>query len=314
MSIGRKRVRSGRLRRGTISVARFVIRKMDVNPATELSMVLLDTNAMADHMRGWTCRVRERDELPDGRARARGPPGCSRAGAVDARRHRAVPAVRRQAGRSGRSQPGHGAGPADRAQVLHLLGYDHAEPERRRCSAALYDCSRSGLPTRSRPTTRDRQAERTAGCSTSQGISTIEPAGPPLIGAIALTLLAGLFSAIDAISAVSAARVGNWCATSDPGRHPAGTDHGGTPPLRQSRCAAADYLRVRCGHAALVAYLHDVMPFKWALVAAAAVMTIGSFVVVGVGPWAVSTPTRSPWRPRFRSKVFRFCSPRSAGC
>lgn len=35
-----------------ISVARFVIRKMDVNPAAELSMVLLDTNAMADlHMR-----------------------------------------------------------------------------------------------------------------------------------------------------------------------------------------------------------------------------------------------------------------------
>ena len=35
-----------------ISVARFVIRKMKVNPAAELSMVLLDLNAMADlHMR-----------------------------------------------------------------------------------------------------------------------------------------------------------------------------------------------------------------------------------------------------------------------
>lgn len=35
-----------------ISVARFVIAKMDVNPAAELSMVLLDTAAMADlHMR-----------------------------------------------------------------------------------------------------------------------------------------------------------------------------------------------------------------------------------------------------------------------
>ena len=29
-----------------ISVARFVIRRMDVNPAAELSMVLLDTNAL----------------------------------------------------------------------------------------------------------------------------------------------------------------------------------------------------------------------------------------------------------------------------
>ena len=35
-----------------VSVARFVIAKMDVNPAAELSMVLLDTAAMADlHMR-----------------------------------------------------------------------------------------------------------------------------------------------------------------------------------------------------------------------------------------------------------------------
>src|SRR5258708_29549677 len=35
-----------------VSVARFVIRKMKVNPAAELSMVLLDTAAMADlHMR-----------------------------------------------------------------------------------------------------------------------------------------------------------------------------------------------------------------------------------------------------------------------
>ena len=36
----------------SISVARFVIARMDVNPAAELSMVLLDTAAMADlHMR-----------------------------------------------------------------------------------------------------------------------------------------------------------------------------------------------------------------------------------------------------------------------
>src|SRR6201985_2534629 len=35
-----------------VSVARFVIAKMDVNPGAELSMVLLDTAAMADlHMR-----------------------------------------------------------------------------------------------------------------------------------------------------------------------------------------------------------------------------------------------------------------------
>ena len=39
-----------------VSVARFVIASMDVNPSAELSMVLLDTAAMADlHTRGWTC-------------------------------------------------------------------------------------------------------------------------------------------------------------------------------------------------------------------------------------------------------------------
>jgi probable rRNA maturation factor len=84
-----------------ISVARFVIGKMEVNPAAELSMVLLDTAAMADlHMR-WMdlpgptdvmsfpmdelepggrpdapeldgpARADRRDELSDGRARAR---------------------------------------------------------------------------------------------------------------------------------------------------------------------------------------------------------------------------------------------------
>jgi probable rRNA maturation factor len=42
-----------------ISVAKFVIAQMDVNPAAELSMVLLDEAAMADlHCAGWTCPVR----------------------------------------------------------------------------------------------------------------------------------------------------------------------------------------------------------------------------------------------------------------
>ena len=43
-----------------ISVARFVISKMDVNPAAELSMVLVDQSAMADlHIdRRASCRER----------------------------------------------------------------------------------------------------------------------------------------------------------------------------------------------------------------------------------------------------------------
>ena len=84
-----------------VSVARFVIGKMKVHPAAELSMVLLDTAAMADlHMRWMDLPGPDRcDELPDGRARARRSARRAGAGPGDARRHRAVPAVRRRAGR-----------------------------------------------------------------------------------------------------------------------------------------------------------------------------------------------------------------------
>ena len=106
----------------------------------------------------------------------------------------------------------------------------------------------------------------------------------PLIGAIALTLLAGLFSAIDAaISAVSAARVEELVRDERPGATRLAQIMGERPRYVN----LVVLLRITCESVAamlLVAYLHDVMPFKWALVAAAAVMTIGSFVVVGVGP------------------------------
>ncbi|EUA87633.1 putative rRNA maturation factor [Mycobacterium ulcerans str. Harvey] len=89
-----------------VSVARFVIGKMDVNPGAELSMVLLDTAAMADlHMRwmdlpGPTDVMSfPMDELEPGAAR------CPRARPGDARRYRAVPEfAAEQAAR--RSQPG----------------------------------------------------------------------------------------------------------------------------------------------------------------------------------------------------------------
>ena len=78
---------------------------MNVNPAAELSMVLLDTNAMADlHMR-WMDLPGPTDVMsfPMDELEPGGRPDAPEPGPADARRHRAVPGVRRRAGRSGRA-------------------------------------------------------------------------------------------------------------------------------------------------------------------------------------------------------------------
>ncbi|MGI9124430.1 MAG: hemolysin family protein [Mycobacterium sp.] len=106
----------------------------------------------------------------------------------------------------------------------------------------------------------------------------------PLIGAIVLVLLGGLFSAIDAaIGTVSMARVEELVRDERPGS------------VRLARVISEKpryinlvvLLRIACEATAtvvLVAYLHDRMPLKSALLLAAAVMTVVSFVVIGVGP------------------------------
>ena len=105
-----------------------------------------------------------------------------------------------------------------------------------------------------------------------------------LTGAIVLILLGGLFSAIDAaVSTVSMARVEELVRDERPGS------------VRLSRLVRERpryinlvvLLRIACEATAtvlLVAYLHDRFAFKWALAGAAAVMTVVSFVAVGVGP------------------------------
>ena len=106
----------------------------------------------------------------------------------------------------------------------------------------------------------------------------------PLLGAIALIALGGLFAAIDAaISTVSIARVEELVRDERPGA------------LRLARVMAERpryinlvvLLRIACEAAAtvlLVAFLWDDLGLKWGLVAAAAIMTVASFVVIGVGP------------------------------
>jgi CBS domain containing-hemolysin-like protein len=106
----------------------------------------------------------------------------------------------------------------------------------------------------------------------------------PLTGTLALILLGGLFSAIDAaISTVSRARVEELVRDERPGS------------VRLSRVVAERpryinlvvLLRIACEATAtvlMVAYLNDRFGFPWDLVGAAAIMTVASFVAIGVGP------------------------------
>ena len=116
----------------------------------------------------------------------------------------------------------------------------------------------------------------------------------PLIGAIALILLGGLFSAIDAaISTVSMARVEEMVRDERPGA------------VRLARVVTERpryinlvvLLRIACEATAavlMVAYLYDHLGLQWTLFAAAAIMTIASFVVVGVGPRTIGRQNAYP--------------------
>jgi probable rRNA maturation factor len=124
-----------------ISVARFVIAKMDVNPAAELSMVLLDTAAMADmHMRwmdlpGPTDVMSfPMDELEPGGRPDAPEPGPSMLGDIVLCPEYAAS----QAAAAGPSL-GHELARLTVHGVLHLIGYDHGEPDEEKEMFALQD-------------------------------------------------------------------------------------------------------------------------------------------------------------------------------
>ena len=122
-----------------ISVARFVLDQMKVNPGAELSMVLLDTPAMADlHMRwmdlpGPTDVMSfPMDELEPGGRPDAPEPGPSMLGDIVLCPEFAAG----QAEAAGHSL-GHELALLTVHGVLHLLGYDHAEPDEEREMFAL---------------------------------------------------------------------------------------------------------------------------------------------------------------------------------
>ncbi|NMM90835.1 rRNA maturation RNase YbeY [Rhodococcus sp. SRB_17] len=114
-----------------ISVARFVIARMDVHPAAELSMVLVDSATMADlHVRwmdlpGPTDVMSfPMDELEPGGRPDSPEPGPSMLGDIVLCPSFAAD----QADKAGHPLA-HELALLTVHGVLHLLGYDHAEPE-----------------------------------------------------------------------------------------------------------------------------------------------------------------------------------------
>ena len=105
-----------------------------------------------------------------------------------------------------------------------------------------------------------------------------------LLGAVALIFFGGLFAAIDAaISTVSIARVDELVRDERPGAvRLARVIH-----ERPRYINLVVLLRIACeitATALLVDYLYEHLGLDWGLIAAAAIMVVVSFVVIGVGP------------------------------
>ncbi|MCG5432550.1 hemolysin family protein [Mycobacterium sp. MYCO198283] len=106
----------------------------------------------------------------------------------------------------------------------------------------------------------------------------------PLVGAVALVILGGIFAAIDAaIGTVSVARVEDMVRDERPGA----TRLARVMAERPRYVNLVVLLRITCEITAtvlLVAYLYDDLGVRWGLFVSAAVMVVVSFVVIGVGP------------------------------
>ncbi len=149
--------------RELVSVAQFVLAAMDVNPAAELSLVLLDTTAMADlHMR-WMDLPGPTDVMsfpmdeiePGGRPDAP-EPGPAMLGDIVLCPEFAAD----QADRAGHTL-GHELALLTVHGVLHLLGYDHAEPaEEKEMFALQKKLLEDWVGEEVAGYRRDRQAER----------------------------------------------------------------------------------------------------------------------------------------------------------
>lgn len=107
---------------------------------------------------------------------------------------------------------------------------------------------------------------------------------PPLLGAVVLVVLGGLFAAIDAaIGTVSIARVAEMVRDERPGA----VRLSKLVTRRPSYVNLVVLLRISCEVTAtvlLVAFLYGELGWRWGQLTAALIMVVTSFVLIGVGP------------------------------
>jgi probable rRNA maturation factor len=122
-----------------ISIARFVLAKLNVNPGAELSMVLLDTAAMADlHMR-WMDLPGPTDVMsfPMDELEPAGRPDSPEPGPAMLGDIVLCPQFAAGQAETAGHSLGHELALLTVHGVLHLLGYDHAEPNEEKEMFAL---------------------------------------------------------------------------------------------------------------------------------------------------------------------------------
>src|SRR5690349_2805670 len=215
-----------------------------------------------------SARADRRDELSHGRARAGWQARCARAGPVYARRHRAVPGVRRTAGAHSRTHARPGACAADGARCAPSARLRPCRTRRRERDVRVAAPTARGVggrPGRGLPPgPPDRKRSPAAG-----QISLLRRAVTgigSLLGAIALIFFGGLFAAIDAaISTVSIARVEELVRDERPGAvRLARVIH-----ERPRFINLVVLLRIACeitATALLVDYLYEHLGLDWGLV------------------------------------------------
>ena len=175
--------------------------------------------------------------------------------------------------------------------VLHLLGYDHAEPEQEREMFGLQNALLADWRSaRHEAATREAQRRTTRGCSARSGSKTPEPREPMnpvalIVIAALLVPLAGLFAAADAaLNSVSRARVEALVREGRAGARALAAVVADRPRhvnllllLRLVAETAATVLLT-------VALARMIAPVWAGILTAGAIMVVVSYVLIGVGP------------------------------